>query len=180
MKTFTRTYTRKYTRKNPRRKVIMVTLIAFAMLSGCTKSTERGIKQTMNMEQSADAALESGMKAFQRQDYDNAIKNYEEALKQKPKSSLLYNLLGMAYRFKFNKGGGAENQKKEIAAFEKAIELDDRNWLAMINLAATQYYRGTRSEALPLFKKALEVNPNNPEKMAIMDIILELEADLAE
>ena len=42
-----------------------------------------------------------GFSHFQQQDYDGAIKNYEQAIALGAKSPSAYNMLGMAYRFKF-------------------------------------------------------------------------------
>jgi Flp pilus assembly protein TadD len=58
-----------------------------------------------------------------------------------------------------------------MAAFQKAVEIDPKNWVAMINLATDYYDEGQKDKAAVLFKKALELNPNHPEKAAIQKMI---------
>ena len=80
-------------------------------------------------------------------------------------------MMGMAYRFKYNRLGAPELRQKEMAAFQKAIEVDPKNWGAMINLATTYYADGQKGKAAPLFKKALELKPDHPEKAEIEKLI---------
>jgi Tfp pilus assembly protein PilF len=80
-------------------------------------------------------------------------------------------MLGMAYRFKYNQLGVPEFRQKEMAAFQKAIEIDPKNWVAMINLATTYQADGQKAKAAALFKKALELNPDHPEKAALQKLI---------
>jgi Tfp pilus assembly protein PilF len=75
--------------------------------------------------------------------------------------------MGMAYRFKFNKLGVPEFRQKEMAAFQKAIDIDPKNWVAMINLATDYYADGEKDKAAVLYKKALELKPDHPEKADI-------------
>jgi tetratricopeptide (TPR) repeat protein len=117
--------------------------------------------------------LREGVAHFQKQEYDQAIASYEKAIKLEPKAAAAYNLLGMAYRFKYNQTGNPDWRQKEIAAFQKAIEVDPKFWMALINLGATYYYMGERAKAAPLFKQALEINPNHPEKAQIEKMIAE-------
>ncbi len=120
---------------------------------------------------SAEKYLQQGVAHFQKQEYDLAISSYEKALKLEPKSSSAYNLLGMAYHFKYNQLGNPEFKQKEIAAFQKAVDIDPRNWGAMINLGATYYYMGEKAKAAALFKQALAVNPDHPEKAELEKMI---------
>ena len=87
------------------------------------------------------------------------------------KSAGAYNMLGMAYRFKFQKTGKPELQENEIDAFQKALEIDPKYWVAMINLGTTYYSRGEKSKAAPWFKKALALNPSHPEKAQLEKMI---------
>ncbi len=122
---------------------------------------------------SAEKYLTEGVAHFQKQEYDLAILSYEKAIKLEPKSAAAYNLLGMAYRFKYNQLANPDYKQKEIAAFQKAIDIDPRFWGAMINLGATYYYLGEKAKAAPLFKQALAVNPGNPEKLQLEKMIAE-------
>jgi tetratricopeptide (TPR) repeat protein len=119
----------------------------------------------------ADKYMQEGFVYFQQQKYDEAIASYEKAIKAEPRAGAAYNMIGMAYRFKYNKLGVPEFHQKEMAAFQKAIEIDPKNWVAMINLATDYYADGDKDKAAPLFKKALELNPNHPEKPDILKMI---------
>jgi tetratricopeptide (TPR) repeat protein len=119
----------------------------------------------------AEKYMQEGFNRFQQQDYDGAIACYQKAIKLQPRASAAYNMMGMAYRFKYNKLGVPEFRQKEMAAFQKAVEIDPKNWVAMINLATDYYSAGQKDKAVPLFKKALELNPNHPEKATILKLI---------
>jgi tetratricopeptide (TPR) repeat protein len=119
----------------------------------------------------ADKYMQEGFVYFQQQKYDQAIASYEKAIQAEPRAAAAYNMLGMAYRFKYNQLGVPELRQKEMAAFQKAIEIDPKNWVAMINLAATYYADGQKGKAAPLFKKALELKPDHPEKAEIEKMI---------
>lgn len=117
--------------------------------------------------------LQEGFVHFQKQEYDQAIASYQKAIKLEPKAAAAYNMLGMAYRFKFQQLRNPELQAQELAAFSKAVELDPKYWVAMINLGTTYYYRGEKVKAAPWFKKALALNPDHPEKTQIEKMIAE-------
>jgi tetratricopeptide (TPR) repeat protein len=120
---------------------------------------------------SAEKYMQAGFVDFQQQRYDEAIANYEKAIKLQPRAAAAYNMMGMAYRFKYNKVGVPEFRQKEMAAFEKAVEIDPKNWVALINLGTDYYAEGQKAKAAPLFKKALELNPGHPEKLALQKMI---------
>ena len=117
--------------------------------------------------------VDEGIKLFQEGNYDASIQKYNEALKVEPNNSIAYNLLGMAYRFKFNQTGTQEYKTKEIEYFKEAIDLDPKYWVAYKNLAATLYYLDRKKEAVPYLEKALELQPNDPEKSLLLQWIEE-------
>jgi tetratricopeptide (TPR) repeat protein len=121
----------------------------------------------------AQELLEHGAGLMEKKKYDQAIATFKQAIKKEPNSASTYNLLGMAYRFKYNQVRSQDLKNQEIAAFKKAIEIDPNYWVALINLGATYYYIGERAKAAPLFKKALSLNPNHPEKAQLEKMIQE-------
>jgi tetratricopeptide (TPR) repeat protein len=135
-------------------------LLVLAVLMGCGGDN-------------ADKYMQEGFAKFQQQKYDEAIADFQKVLKLQPRASAAYNMIGMAYRFKYNKLGVPEFRQKEIAAFQKAIEIDPKNWVAMINLGTDYYADGQKAKAAPLFKKALELNPKHPEKAQLEKMIAE-------
>jgi tetratricopeptide (TPR) repeat protein len=121
---------------------------------------------------SPDQYLKEGVAHFEKQEYDQAIDCYKKAIELAPNSAAAYNLLGMAYRQEVPQQVRGL-KAKEIAAFQKAIELDPNYWVALINLGATYYYQGEKAKAAPLFKKALALKPDHPEKAQIEKMIAE-------
>jgi tetratricopeptide (TPR) repeat protein len=109
-------------------------------------------------------------------DFTSAIKKYQKGLALAPNNPVGHNLLGMAYRFRFNQTGTQEYKEKEIAAFKKAIELDPKFWVACKNLAASLYYQGRKKDAVSYAQKALELQPNDPEKALLLQWIKEGQA----
>jgi tetratricopeptide (TPR) repeat protein len=146
-------------------------VLSFIMMSGCGTSGE----PPAHPGKQAQEWVEKGAAQFQKQDYNAAIASFSQAIALEPKSAVAHNMLGMAYRFKYNQVRSQELKEKEIAAFQKAIEVDPNYWVALINLGATYYYAGDKAKAAPLFKKALEVNPQHPEKEEIEKLITEVE-----
>jgi Tfp pilus assembly protein PilF len=122
---------------------------------------------------SPDKYLQEGFIHFQQQDYDGAIKNYEQAIALGVKSANAYNMLGMAYRFKSQQTHDPALQESEIISFQKAVELDPKYLPAVINLATTYHSRGDKAKAAVWFKKALALNPNPQEKAQIEKLIAE-------
>ena len=141
---------------------LLLALAATLLITGCTDQNE-----------SAQNLLDDGIKLFQEGDIDSSIKKYNEALKVEPDNSIAYNLLGMAYRFKFNQTGTQEYKTKEIESFKKAIDLDPKYWIAYKNLAASLYYQDRKKEAVPYLEKALKLQPNDPEKLLLLQWIEE-------
>jgi tetratricopeptide (TPR) repeat protein len=126
--------------------------------------------------ETAEKHMQAGFIHFQKQEYDQAIASFQKAVELEPKAAAGYNMLGMAYRFKANQLGIPELRAKEIAAFQKSLEADPKYWVAMINLGTTYSGQGEKAKAAPLFKKALALNPQHPEKELIEKLIAEGEA----
>ena len=106
--------------------------------------------------------VEEGAVQMQKKQYDQALATFKQALKVEPQSAVIYNEV---------RNKDLKNQ--EIAAFKKAIEIDPTYWIALINLGATYYYMGEKAQAAPLFKKALTINPNHPDKVQLEKMIQE-------
>ena len=119
--------------------------------------------------------LEKGQAAFKQGKYDQALLAYDEALKKEPRSAVIYNLKGMAFRFKYNQLRSPDLKEKEIAAFEKAIEMDPKFIPALVNLGSTYYFSDKKQEAAGQFKKVLELMPQHPEAEQLKKMIAEAE-----
>jgi len=112
----------------------------------------------------SEAYLKEGFIKFQEQDYDGSIRNYEKAMALGTKSPNAHNMLGLAYRFKFQQTNDPKMVESEIINFQKAVEIDPKYWAAMLNLGTTYYSQGDKFKAAVWFKKAMELNPQHPER----------------
>jgi tetratricopeptide (TPR) repeat protein len=121
----------------------------------------------------AQSHFDEGARMFQSGDYDAAIAAYQRGLVLEPRSAVGQNLLGKAFRLKYNAVRDSQYKDKEIAAFEAAVAADSTFAPALINLGATLYYLGRKTEAAPHFRRALEVDPDNPERLELEGFIRE-------
>jgi tetratricopeptide (TPR) repeat protein len=153
------------------RTVLTSVIIALILAAGAGF----GIYLLMRDTRSASELFREGEKAFKSGNYDRAIELYRKGISKEPGSSVGYNLLGMAYRFKYNEIGDRKFKNEEIRAFEKAILLDPRNHTALINLGVTLFYEGQKKKAAYYLKESLKVYPENPERLAIEDMIRQCE-----
>lgn len=122
---------------------------------------------------SAQACFDRGASRFKDGKFDEAIEAYTKGLALDPQSAVGHNLLGMAYRMKFNTTGATEWKEKEIASFRLAVDADSTFWPAYINLGASLYYMGKKTEAAPFFTRALVLHPDNPEREQLETFIRE-------
>ncbi len=149
------------------RKMLVWSVIVFLFLAFVLTQGE-GQAQSQ-----AQKLVEQGAGQMEKKQFDEAIATFKKALKEEPNSALIYNLLGMAYRHKYHQVRNQDLRKQEIAAFKKAIDLDPNYSVALINLGTSYYYAGDKAKAAPLFKKALTINPNHPEKAQFEKMIRE-------
>jgi tetratricopeptide (TPR) repeat protein len=149
------------------KKILLWSFVAL-MVVAFALTPEPGRAQTQ-----VQQLIEQGAGQLKKQQFDAAIATFKKALKEEPNSALIYNLLGMAYRHKFHQVRDPELRKQEVAAFKKAVDLDPTYWVALINLGTTYYYAGDKAKAAPLFKKALTLKPDHPEKAQLEKMIQE-------
>uniref|UniRef100_A0A7V4G7C8 Tetratricopeptide repeat protein n=1 Tax=Desulfobacca acetoxidans TaxID=60893 RepID=A0A7V4G7C8_9BACT len=121
----------------------------------------------------AQKFMAEGGQHLEKGQFDQAIALYKKAIAKEPRSAVAYNMLGMAYRFKYNQVRSQDLKNQEIAAFQKAIEIDPNYWVALINLGVTYNGLGDKAKAAPLFKKALTLKPDHPERAELEKIIKE-------
>jgi tetratricopeptide (TPR) repeat protein len=126
-----------------------------------------------NQGKTTEAYLREGFIKFQEQDYDGAIRNYEKAMALGAKSPNAHNMLGLAYRCKFQQTHDPKMVESEIINFQKAVEIDPNYWAAMLNLGTTYYTQGDKVKAAVWLKKALELNPQHPERALYEKMIAE-------
>jgi len=168
------------------RRMMTLTVKELAVCTVCVclvfsvAACKSGGKKSAPATASAKDPLSMGVEAFKKGHYPEAIQHYREALKKQPKSTQIYNLIGMAYRFQFNREGKQDLRANEIAAFKKSIELDPNFAVALVNLGSTYYYAGNKKKAAPLFKRVIEIMPNHPEAGQLTKMIAEAQPQTGE
>jgi len=138
------------------RKKILVTLVmavGMVLFQGCGHRGEDAV-----------SLMEQGVRCFQAGDYAGAAAAYQRAIDLEPGNPVAYNLLGMARRFQYNATGDPSMRARETAAFRRAVDLDPNFLAAVKNLAATLHRDGDLAGAAGLARRALEINPDDPEK----------------
>lgn len=130
-----------------------------------------GVLAACGGDRTAADHFREGEELVMKGEFDQAIAAYQKGLELEPGSAVGHNLLGMAYRFKYNAVRTAEWKEKELAEFEKAVASDSTFWPAYVNLGATLFYMGKKAEATPHFRRALDLYPDNPEREELEKLI---------
>jgi peptidoglycan/xylan/chitin deacetylase (PgdA/CDA1 family) len=109
-----------------------------------------GISQAANAAQRNDR----GTALFREKKYEEALKEFQEAVKLSPSSALAANNLGFTH---FRLGRHAE----AVQWFEKALALDPARAIAYANLGDAYLALGRNDEARKAFEKYLELAPTS-------------------
>lgn len=96
-----------------------------------------------------------GLKYYREKKYDDAVKEFEQAVKLDPKNATIVNNLGFTlYRF--------EKYDESVVWLRKAIEIDPQRAVAYANLADAYMKLGKTTEARAYYEKYAEMAPNSP------------------
>src|SRR5690606_28737191 len=111
-------------------------------------------------------------RTFSRDHYQLARDCLTEAVRRDPSRPDAWALLAFAHLDEYRwYGFGPRFREPEaldqaLAAAERAKELDDSSYLILSAYAAVRFYRGELDEAEATQRRALALNPNNPELLA--------------
>jgi Ca-activated chloride channel family protein len=114
-------------------------------------------------------SFQEGLKAYEKGDYDNALKLFIDAQIRDPdRPALLYNI-GNAYY----KTGDYESAYRY---FNQALSSDDDNlrYKAQYNLGNTSFRRGALEEAIQHYEAALKIDPNDEQARQNIDFIKQI------
>jgi tetratricopeptide (TPR) repeat protein len=95
----------------------------------------------------------------ERQTLDLEIIKYQQATSKNPRSYILWESLGEAYK-------SAGQYKDAIHAFQKAISMNPTNPMCHYRLGLVYAAEKREQEAIRAFKKVLELEPNSPQAHA--------------
>lgn len=96
-----------------------------------------------------------GLKLYREKKYDEAVVEFEQAVKLDPKNATMANNLGFTlYKF--------EKYEQSVVWLRKAIEIDPQRAVAYANLADAYMKLGKTIEARQYYEKYAEMAPNSP------------------
>jgi len=91
-------------------------------------------------------------RAYRDNRFGEAVRLYSLAIRQAQGDSSLFAARGMAYEM-------VNQPRKAEQDFQKALEIDPKNYAAAENLAALYEQQGKFAEAVPLYQRALRLDP---------------------
>ena len=97
--------------------------------------------------------IERGLSCYQKGDYNEAIKQFQEALKLNPGKAEIHYNLGLTYQAK-----GLLNEAVE--EYRKVLEVNPEDAETHNNLGIVYYNQGSYRKAIEEFKLALSINPD--------------------
>ena len=133
-------------------------------------------KKMKNSLSDKDIALEyynNGIEAFDNQDYQGAIKNYNKAVEIDSKFAFAWDNLGLSYRY-------VGDFNKAIECYEKSLKVDPKGRLPMLNIAITYEYLKDYEKAKKAYKKYGRVFKKDPESFYGLGRIYSLEKNYEE
>jgi superkiller protein 3 len=109
----------------------------------------------------ARKSFDQGLAAWQKKDYKQAAEKFEKAVADYPQYDTAYNNLGVMYAH-------LGQNDKAMAAFKRAVELNDKNADADRNLARLMMREKEYSQAEELLKKSLAVEPTQAATLTML------------
>lgn len=117
----------------------------------------------LRVPQEARKAFDQGLAAWQKKDYQQAAEKFEKAVAEYPQYDTAYNNLGVMYAH-------LGQNDKSMAAFKRAVELNDKNADADRNLARLMIRQKDYPQAEELLKKSLAVEPTEASSLTMLAI----------
>jgi tetratricopeptide (TPR) repeat protein len=121
-----------------------------AKISGCTRIIDRGSREPVKKR--AAAYGNRGFAFRQKGDYDQAIRDFDEAVRLNPKDAVVYYDRGVAY-------GRKGEVDREISDYDEAIRLDPRFAYAYNNRGVAYRQKGNYDGAMRDYNQAIRLDP---------------------
>jgi len=110
-------------------------------------SLSKGIKDT------TDVKFRIGQIYYKKNQYSDAIKYFEDVIKEKSDHIEALELLGLIYHKR-------ENSEKAISAFKKVVKAKPDDFNAFYLLGLNYFKQKEYEKMIEAYKKAIEINPN--------------------
>jgi glycosyltransferase involved in cell wall biosynthesis/Flp pilus assembly protein TadD len=105
-----------------------------------------------------------GLKYFQENNVNDAIKHWEKAAKLNPASAKIFSILGNAYKILNDFDSSTYN-------IEKAAQLDPDNFRYLYNLGLVLFEQKRYNESISILEKALLIEPENYELLNDLGVV---------
>jgi tetratricopeptide (TPR) repeat protein len=151
------------------------------MVAGCAAPTPISTQPAATAARATDspaaqASLDAARKAIEAGNFDEAIKQAQEAIAASPDNSVAHYVLGNAYNQMAPTQADIQQRQatlaKAVDAYLKAIALDPQNDAALTNLATVYYQNGQFDEAQKRVEQALAIKPNDSTSQYVLGTIL--------
>jgi tetratricopeptide (TPR) repeat protein len=123
-------------------------------------------------------------RTFSDPEYADALACLEAAVRRDPGYADAWAMLGWLYmddgRFEFTGGDSATLYARGAAAAEQALRLDGDNLTALKALASIRHYTGLYAESEALARRAVALNPYDPDTLAQLGWRLAARGNFAE
>ncbi|NOJ96828.1 tetratricopeptide repeat protein [Corallococcus coralloides] len=112
--------------------------------------------------------VQRGREAYAAGRYEDALKDFEAAKKERPNDPTVEFNRGDALA-KLGRNAEAREAFRQVAESSRQPDLAQKSWYNLGNLAATA---GDRSEALKSYRKALTLDPTDPQARHNYEVVL--------
>ena len=139
-------------------------------MSALMKNEEKENEGSVSDKKKAIKIYNEGLKYFNNQEYDKAIKYFKKALKKDDEFAFAWDMLGYSYRNK-------NNFSKAIEYYKKSLTIDPYGRMPLMNIPIAYEYLKDYKEAIKTYKDFIKVFPNDPEGLYGIGRIYHLEGD---
>ena len=110
--------------------------------------------------------IEDGVKAYDKEQWDESLNKFQDALVDDPTNPLLHFNVGDVHYKK-------KNYDEAIKSFEKSLSTNDVSLQekAYYNLGNSYYQNNKYQEAIDYYKKALELNPDDLDAKYNLELV---------
>ncbi|AZA98120.1 tetratricopeptide repeat protein [Chryseobacterium joostei] len=119
-------------------------------------NTSESKYESLSKNKEAKDFYDKAINSSEKEDWKDAIQNYEQAVKIDPKFIYAWDNLGICYR-------RIGEYDKAIDAYKKSLEIDPKGKMPMQNIAITYIYKKEYQKAIDAYSDFDKVYPGDPE-----------------